>query len=264
MEDFMTQYSGEIVTALIMLVIMLVIVLYLFGRIIDKSPPATRHAGGATRHGQGQRWNRNTNFPQGGRPHGGNYNYNTRQSDAIWGFVMLIIVAMGLAALMFFFRDYVSIDINDGTAYYEGIQQSRHNTYPSIGINKQQSQYDVSHGLLEYEADGAIEVKEKIDADQQATLEPEVRVDDESLAEFHYSCQVSAFDEEHKAKDELVRWKARFGEDVYLAIGQKENGEVSYKVLIGPFKTKAEAATLAQRIGQGYARDQAALSAYRP
>ena len=258
----MTQYSGEIVTALIMLVIMLAIVLYLFGRIIDKNPPATRHAGDATRHGQGQRWNRNTNFPQGGQHHGGGY--NTRQSETLWGFVMLILVAMGLAALMFFFRDNVSLDTNDGTAYYGEVQKPRHNAYPSIGINKQQSQYDVGHSLPEYDMDRDLEVKQEIDADRQARLETEVEVDDESLTEFHYSCQVSAFDKEHKAKDELARWKVRFGEDVYLATGQKESGEVSYKVLIGPFKTKAEAAALAQRIGQGYARDQAALSAYRP
>lgn len=262
MEDFMTQYGGEIITALIMLVIMLVIVLYLFGKTIDRNPQQARHGAGAARPNHGQRGNRNANYQQGGKYHGGGY--NTRQSETLWGFIMLILVAMGLAALMFFFRDNVSLDTNDGTAYYGEVQKPRHNAYPPIGISKQQSQYDVGHSSPEYDMDRDLEVKEEIDADRKARLETEVELDDDSLTEFHYSCQVSAFDEEQKAKGELERWKARFGEEAYLAIGQKENGGLSYKVLIGPFKTKAEAATLARRIGKGYARDQAALSAYRP
>lgn len=231
----MEMYSGEIMTAFFMLVLMLILVVNLLLKSQNQSTEGLRVQ--TVREDMDRRKLKS-------------------QRRELGGITSVALISFVLIAGLYFSRNNV-----EPTAYKAEIDQTSKQEerpkvfYPTIGVNK----------------DRIVQVEETTEPEEELRIishppilpleydEPKTVSNEDG-----FSVQVGAYSTHEKALNARIKWSEDVNIDGFIALQETEDGRQLYKVYLGYFATLNAANAFAKKLGTGYARSAEEIPNARP
>lgn len=235
MESFMEMYSGEIMTAFFMLILMLILVVNLLLKSQNQTTESLRVP--KVREDMDRR----------------KLNKQRREFGSITSVALLSFVLM---AGLYFSRNNA-----DPTAYRAEINQQpkqeerTKDFYPPIGVNKDRI-VQIEQPAEPENVLGSISHPPILPLEYD---EPKAVTNKDG-----YSVQVGAYSTHEKAHNAMTKWSEDLNIDGFIALQEAEDGRQLYKVYLGYFATLKAATAFTKKLGTGYARSTEEIPNARP
>ncbi|MBX2872692.1 MAG: SPOR domain-containing protein [Saprospiraceae bacterium] len=235
MESFVEIYSGEIMTAFFMLILMLILVVNLLLKSQNQTTESLRVP--SLRDDMDHR----------------KLKKQRRELGSITSVALLSFV---LIAGLYFAKNQT-----DATTFKAEIdntpkQEERPKVfYPKIGVNKERV-VQVEE-IIEPE-------KEPVHYSHPPILPLEYDEPKTVSNEDGFSCQVGAYSSHDKARNALNKWSEDLNIEGFIALQEAEDGRQLYKVFLGYFATLNAAKAFTKKLGTGYARSTEDIPNARP
>lgn len=239
MESFMENYTGEIMTAFFMLILMLILVVNL----LLKSQNQTTE---------------NLRVPTYREDH--DRRKLKKQRKEIGSITSVAFLSFILIAGLYFSRsEKVARTFEPNFASIPEKEEEPKPIYPKIGVNK----------------DRVVQVEEIIQPEEEPVqyshppilpLEYDEPTEEPKTVsnEDGFSCQVGAYSSHEKARNALAKWSEDINIDGFIALQEGEDGRQLYKVYLGYFATLKAAKAFTKKLGTGYARSTEDIPGARP
>lgn len=256
MENFIQNYTGEIMTAFCMLVIMLMVLVNLFLKSQQQQTELSRMNDYREREERGRGRDRSRDR--------GRHEYEGSPRREMGGITTVALLSFVLVAGLYFSKHKTEIIPTKESVREAGLQVEAPKTnYPSIGLNKdrlvQVEEEQVAAPERLVLSHPPIVTKE-YDRPVQAEQELKTVANEEN----GFSCQVGAYSTAAKAKEILADWSNTVNIEGFIALQETEEGKELYKVFLGHFATLKAAQDFTKKLGIGYAKSKEKLPVYKP
>lgn len=236
MESFVENYSGEIMTAFFMLILMLILVVNL----LLKSQNQTHES----LHVPTLREDMD-------------HRKLKKQRRELGSITSVAFLSFVLIAGLYFSRNKTEIaTVRAAEIPNKAEQEERPKVfYPKIGVNQ----------------DRVVQIEEKIEPEEEPVRyshppilpleydEPKTVSNKDG-----YSCQVGAYSSHDKAINALNKWSDDLNIEGFIALQEAEEGRQLYKVYLGHFASLKAAKDFTKKLGTGYARSTEDIPSARP
>lgn len=256
MENFIQNYTGEIMTAFCMLVIMLIVTVNLFLKSQEQQREISRRNDYREREPRGRERDRSRD-----RNH---YQYGDRQGREMGGFTWVAFLSFVLIAGLYISKNKTEIiPTKEGVREARMEEESPKSTYPTIGLNKDRL------ARVEEEQE-ALPTRLALPHPPIMTKEYDrVEKEEQELKtvankEDGYSCQVGAYSTAAKAAEILADWTKTVNIEGFVVIQETAEGKELHKVFLGHFASLKAAQDFTKKLGIGYAKSKEELPGFRP
>ena len=239
MESFMEIYSGEIMTAFFMLVLMLIIVVNL---LLKSQNQTTENLHVPTF--------RNDIDQQKLK----------KQRREMGSITSVALLSFALMIGLYFFQNRTSMtSFQPESKVEEKLKEPTQPFYPPIGVNKdryvhKQPEPEVEDQKVTYSHPPIIPIEfDKPDVTPKAVSNRD-----------GYSCQVGAYSSHDKARKALSKWSEDLNIEGFIALQEGQDGRQLYKVYLGYFASEKAAQDFTKKLGTGYARSREEIPGVRP
>ena len=255
MENFIQNYTGEIMTAFCMLVIMLIVTVNLFLKSQEQQREISRRNDYREREPMGRERDRSRD-----RNH---YQYGDRQGRDMGGFTWVALLSFVLVAGLYFSKNKTEIIPTKERVREARVEEEAPKSgYPSIGLNKdrlarvvaeetQPTRLALSHPPI---------MTKEYDREEKEQQELKTVANKED----GYSCQVGAYSTATKAAEILADWTKTVNIEGFVVRQETAEGKELHKVFLGHFATLKAAQDFTKKLGIGYAKSKEELPGFRP
>lgn len=235
MESFMEMYSGEIMTAFFMLILMLILVVNL----LLKSQNQTTESLHVPRVREDM-----------------DRRKLKKQRRELGSITSVALLSFVLFAGLYFSKNNVETTTYKAEINQKPKQEERpRDFYPPIGVNKDR--------IVQIEE--TVEPEEKLGPISHPPILPLEYDEPKTVSnEDGYSVQVGAYSTHEKARNAMVKWSEDLNIDGFIALQEAEDGRQLYKVYLGYFATLNAAKAFTKKLGTGYARSTEEIPNARP
>lgn len=258
MENFIQNYTGEIMTAFCMLVIMLIVTVNLFLKSQEQQREISRRNDYRERETRGRESDRDR------RRDRNHYQYGDRQGREMGGFTWVAFFSFVLVAGLYISKNKTEIIPTKETVREARVEEETpKSNYPAIGLNKdrlarvEEEQETIPTRLALPHP--PIMTKEY---DREEKEEQELKT--VANKEDGYSCQVGAYSTAAKAAEILADWSETVNIEGFVVTQKTEEGKELHKVFLGHFATLKAAQDFTKKLGIGYAKSKEELPGFRP
>lgn len=254
MESFIQNYTGEIMTAFCMLVIMLIVFVNLFLKSQQQQTEISRVNDYREREERGRGRDRNRDR--------GRHEYEGSSRREMGGITTVAFLSFVLVAGLYVSKHKTEIIPTKESVREAPIQEESPKTdnYPSIGLNKNR--------LVPVEEE-QVEIPERLALSHPPIVtkeydRPVPELKTVANKEDGFSCQVGAYSTAAKAREILADWSDTVNIEGFIAIQETAEGKELYKVFLGHFATLKAAQDFTKKLGIGYAKSKEELPVFKP
>ncbi len=253
MESFIQNYTGEIMTAFCMLVIMLIVLVNLFLKSQQQQTEISRVNDYRGREERGRGGDRNRDR--------GRHEYEGSSRREMGGITTVAFLSFVLVAGLYVSKHKTEIIPTKESVREAPITEKAPETsYPSIGLNKDR---------FRQEAEEPVAVQEHLVLSHPPIVtkeydRPAPELKTVANKEDGFSCQVGAYSTAAKAREILADWSNTVNIEGFIAIQETAEGKELYKVFLGHFATLKAAQDFTKKLGIGYAKSKEELPVFKP
>jgi len=253
MESFIQNYTGEIMTAFCMLVIMLMVLVNLFLKSQQQQTELSRMKDYREREERGRGRDRNRDR--------GRHEYEGSPRREMGGITTVALLSFVLVAGLYFSKHKTEIiPTKESLGEARMPVEAPKTNYPSIGLNKDR--------LVQVEEE-QVAIPERLALSHPPIVTKEYDRSEQELKtvankENGFSCQVGAYSTAAKAKEILADWSKTVNIEGFIVLQETEEGKELYKVFLGHFATLKAAQDFTKKLGIGYAKSKEELPVFKP